>query len=63
MLKGNLKGNSAEYSESQSLEETQFIGRRRRQSSWQVGVREDAVREDRSELSVFTELGVFMEIF
>lgn len=40
--------------ESQSLEETQFIGRRRRQSSWQVGVREDAVREDRSELGVYS---------
>lgn len=39
--------------ESQSLEETQFIGRRR-QRSWQVGVREDAVREDRSELGVYT---------
>lgn len=47
--------------ESQSLEETQFIGRRR-QRSWQVGVREDAVREDRTG-SVYTELGVFMEIF
>lgn len=40
--------------ESQSLEETQFIGRRRRQRSWQVGVREDAVREDRAELGVYT---------
>lgn len=39
--------------ESQSLEETQFIGRRR-QRSWQVGVREDAVTEDRSELGVYT---------
>ena len=34
--------------ESQSLEETQFIGGRRKQRSWQVRVREDAIRVDQN---------------